>query len=229
MMRIKKYDSYQFGSSLDLTQEQIQQLISRFKYPDTVSPTPLSGRRSVARLSIDGIGAVVVKQYTRGGLVRHVVKDKYLKCGKIRCLKEYQLLQTVRNLGISAPQPLAWACRGRLMYSAWLVTRDIFPSQSLAQLSRESEDLAEQAMQATAAQILKLIQHDILHVDLHPGNVIVDSQGHVFLLDFDKGHMYRGGKRQLQKRYVARWKRAVIKHQLPVKLIDLMRSGVKEI
>jgi len=229
MMRIKTYDSYQLGSGLDLTKEQIKQLINRFKYPETASLAPLGGRTAVDHLSIDGIGAVVVKQYFRGGLVRHVVKNRYLKCGKTRGLKEYELLQTVRNIGINAPEPLIWAYRGRLVYSGWLVTRHIHPSQSLTQLSLQNKDLAGQAMQSIVDQILRLIQNKILHVDLHPGNVIVDSQGRVFLLDFDKGQTHHGDKHQLQERYFARWKRAVIKHQLPVMLIDMMRAGLKEI
>jgi 3-deoxy-D-manno-octulosonic acid kinase len=84
-------------------------------------------------------------------------------------------------------------------------------------------------MQSTVDQILRLIQNKIWHVDLHPGNVIVNPEGRVFLLDFDKAQIYHGGKQQLQGRYFARWKRAVIKHQLPVMLIDLMRVGLKEI
>jgi 3-deoxy-D-manno-octulosonic acid kinase len=229
MMRIKTYDSYQLGSSIDLTQNQIQQLISRFKSPDAVPEAILGGRGAATRTTIDGIGAVVVKQYTRGGWLRKVVKSKYLKCGKTRGQLEYEFLQIVRNLGINAPAPLVWASRGHLVYSAWLVTRHIFPSQSLIQLSLENEDLAGRAMRSTVDQILRLIQNKILHVDLHPGNVIVDPEGRVFLLDFDKGQIYHGSKQQLHDRYYTRWKRAVVKHQLPVMLIDLMRAGLKEI
>ena len=228
MMRVKIYDTYRIGSDLELTPEQILQLINRFQSPITTPATTLGGRGAVARQSIAGIGAVVVKQYLRGGIIRHMTKNKYLKCGKTRGLKEYELLQTVRNLGINAPEPLAWADRGKRVYSAWLVTRQIYPSRSLMQLSLENENLARQMMKSTAEQIKKLIQNKILHVDCHPGNVIVDAKGRVFLLDFDKGRIYRGDERQLQARYFARWKRAVVKHKLPDLLIDAMRYELKE-
>lgn len=243
MMRITTYKSYRVGSDLDLSQTQIQQLIDllacRQAPPDTpvggqnrpsagLNP-PLGGRGAVSRASIDGIGSVAVKQYHRGGWIRHVVKNKYLKWGGTRGLKEFEILQTVRNLGINAPEPLVWVCRGNLVYSAWLVMRHITESQTLAHLSRENEDLAGRAMKSTVAQMMTLVQNRILHVDLHPGNVIVDPEGKVYLLDFDKGRIFRGNRQQLQERYFARWKRAVNKHDLPALLIDRMQIGIEKV
>ena len=243
MMRITTYKSYQVGSGLDLTQAQIQQLISLLNRRQTVSDTPLGdpgkplggrgkplgGRGALSRASIDGIGSIAVKHYKRGGLVRHVVRSKYLKWGDTRGLKEYEILQTVRNLGINAPEPLIWVYRGKLVYSAWLVTRHIMASKSLTQLSLENEDLAVRAMQSAVDQMMTLVQNKILHVDLHPGNVLVDPEGKVYLLDFDKGRIFRGSRQQLQERYFARWKRAVIKHGLPAMLIDRMRNGIEDV
>ena len=234
-MRIIKYQSYRIGSGLDLTHAQIQELTRlldcRQTLPDVPlggENSPLGGRGAVAQATIKGIGPVAVKQYNRGGLVRHVVKSKYLKWGGTRSLKEFEILQTVRNLGINAPEPLVWVYRGILVYSAWLVMRQITASQTLAQLSLENEDLAGRAMASTVDQIMTLVKNRILHVDLHPGNVIVDPEDTVYLLDFDKGRIFRGSRQQLQERYFARWKRAVVKHGLPAMLIDRMRTGIEE-
>ena len=75
-------------------------------------------------------------------------------------------------------------------------------------------------------QISALIKNNILHVDLHPGNVIIDNQNSAYILDFDKGDIFSGNKYKLKSRYLSRWNRAIQKHQLPEMLIELMCSGL---
>ena len=75
-------------------------------------------------------------------------------------------------------------------------------------------------------QIAALVQNSILHVDLHPGNVVVDAAGKVYLLDFDKGSVYHGNRQKLKNRYLNRWQRAVSKHGLPNMLSDILRTGL---
>ena len=110
----KIYDSYHFGSASDLTDRQLKQLIISFNIPTNRVDSVLGGRGSVAIAHLEGIGSVVVKYYTRGGLVRYLVKRRYLRWGKTRCQIEYEVLQKVRNLGVSAPEPIAYAYRGGL-------------------------------------------------------------------------------------------------------------------
>ncbi|UCF90720.1 MAG: hypothetical protein JSW39_20900, partial [Desulfobacterales bacterium] len=59
-----------------------------------------------------------------------------------------------------------------------------------------------------------------------PGNVVVDLQERVFLLDFDRACVYPGLKNKLRDRYLARWERAVQRHGLPPMLSGLMRAGL---
>jgi 3-deoxy-D-manno-octulosonic acid kinase len=82
-------------------------------------------------------------------------------------------------------------------------------------------------MASVIEQIVSLIQNDILHVDLHPGNVVVDATGKVYLLDFDKGTVYDGSRQKLINRYLSRWQRAVNKHGLPKMLTEMMQNGLK--
>ncbi|UCF90820.1 MAG: hypothetical protein JSW39_21415, partial [Desulfobacterales bacterium] len=84
---------------------------------------------------MNGIGAVVIKFYRRGGLIRHLVKRRYLKWGKTRGQIEYELLDQVRELGVNAPEPIAYAFCGSLFYKGWLVVRAINQPRSLVQLS----------------------------------------------------------------------------------------------
>jgi 3-deoxy-D-manno-octulosonic acid kinase len=158
--------------------------------------------------------------------LRYFIKDRYLNFGKTRSQREFELLDIVGALGINIPQPIAYAHRGRILYRAWLVTREIHQPLSLARLSLQDEKKASTTMASVIEQISLLIQNDILHVDLHPGNVVVDVREQVYLLDFDKGRVYHGSRQNLKDRYLARWQRAVNKHGLPEMLTDILQAGL---
>jgi 3-deoxy-D-manno-octulosonic acid kinase len=226
---IKKHtvDSYCFGSALPLTDTQLRRLTGLLQDPESADVSALGGRTRVSMQEIEGIGSIVVKCYHRGGLIRYFIKRRYLKFGKTRAQREFELLYHVGNLGINVPQPVAYAYRGRLFYLAWLMTRTIKEPQSLVSLSQQDEQKARAAVQSTADQIALLIQNRILHVDLHPGNVVVDDRRRVYLVDFDKAHLYHGSREQLKNRYIARWQRAVAKHRLPEMLSDALRTGLQ--
>jgi len=219
-------DSYHFGFDLNLTDSQLRTLTGFFHHPDAIGVSLLGGRTSVTPAKLDGIGSVVIKHYRRGGLMRYFIKRRYLKFGKTRAQREFELLNIVSTLGINIPQPIAYAYRGRLFYRAWLVTREIHLPLSLARLSLQDEKKTSSAMESVIEQIVSLIQNDILHVDLHPGNVVVDATGKVYLLDFDKGTVYYGNRQKLINRYLSRWQRAVNKHGLPKVLTEMMQNGL---
>ena len=57
-------------------------------------------------------------------------------------------------------------------------------------------------MQAVIEQISSLIQNDILHVDLHPGNVVVDAAGKSLSAGFRQGQRLS-------------WEQAKVKKSIP--------------
>ena len=227
MYQIKPYDSYHFGSLADIADQQLKQLIKFFNLPKNSVHSALGGRTSITVTRLQGIGSVVIKYYRRGGVIRYLMKKRYVKFGKTRCQIEYELLQKVRSLGINAPEPVAFAYKGRLFYQCWLVTREIQNHQTLVQISRSNEEQARMAMKAVVKQVSMLIKNKILHADLHPGNVIVDNQNQVYLLDFDKGGIFHGNKNALRTRYLHRWNRAIQKHGLPEILSEV--NGFKSL
>lgn len=222
----KTYDSYHFGSASDLTDQQLKQLIISFNMPTNTVDSVLGGRGSVAIVHLEWIGSVVVKYYTRGGLVRYLVKRRYLRRGKTRCQIEYEVLQKVRDLGVRAPEPIAYAYRGGLFYKGWLVTKKINEQQTLAQLSCADEEHANTVMKELIDQVSILINNNILHVDLHPGNVLVDSSDRIFLIDFDRASISQTDKNRLRDYYLVRWRRAVSKHRLPEMLCEILCAGL---
>jgi len=193
----------------------------------TLRLNPLGGRSCVAIGEIAGVGHVVARQYMRGGLLRLLVEALHLRIGKTRAEHEYQMLQKAREIGINVPDPIGYALRGGVLYEAWLFTREIADTKSMVELAFSEDERLPALIDALLAQVVLLIRSRILHVDLHPGNVLVDPAGKVYLLDFDKAVPFDGSLNDLRDRYLCRWRRAVIKHQLPDILAELVSHGLR--
>lgn len=215
--------SYRFGARLPLAPGQMAQLTTIFQTPERAAPHLLGGRRSISRAHIDGIGDAIVKHYRRGGLLSHLISRNYFNLGKRRCQIEFEQLERARAIGINTPEPIAFAYQGRCIYRAWLVTREVRQAVSLAQLSQMAPERARIAMGALKQQMELLVTYRMRHADFHPGNVLVDAQGQIYLLDFDKAGDHAGNTTGLRADYVRRWCRAVHKHKLPPMLCELIR------
>jgi serine/threonine-protein kinase RIO1 len=187
----------------------------------------LGGRGSTYRGSLEGHESVVIKHYHRGGVFGRLVEHSYLRFGAVRSEHEYHVLRKVRALGIEAPEPIAFAYRGGLIYEAWLITQEVLGAKSLAELVCESGSNAINITELVVEPVIKMIRHGIRHVDLHPGNVLIDKEGKLFLIDFDKATMHTGSVRALRDFYMRRWRRAVIKHELPEALSEVMCLKLK--
>jgi len=194
--------------------------------PESGTPGVLAGRGYTGIQFVEGLGRIFVKQYAHGGLLRHLTGGQFISLGTSRSLLEFSMLERVRSLGINAPRPILFVNRGSLLYRSWLIMEEIVDSRNLAEVSSSLEshdaDVLQDAMAKLGQQVLTLIEHKILHVDLHPGNVLVDSSGRVYLVDFDKARVYGGSSDTLRDLYLRRWRRAVIKHKLSPVLTELM-------
>lgn len=176
---------------------------------------PLGGRTMVYPIQLTGVGSVMVKPYSRGGIIRWMVSNRYLRWGESRAELERCLLRKVRSLGVNAPEPVASITEDVLWYRCWLLSREIEGHVTLADLSLRDQDAALAALEKLMPQLTILINNDILHLDLHPGNVLVKSDDSVWIVDFDKATVNRGSEAKLRDLYARRWRRAVIKHGLP--------------
>jgi 3-deoxy-D-manno-octulosonic acid kinase len=222
----QKYASFTVGSTLELTNQQLKCLTRLFRIPVKTLGPGLIGRSSVTISHLKGIGFVVVKHYTRGGFIRYFLKQRYLRWGRTRGETEFKILQKARQIGVSVPEPIAYAFKGGLFYKGWLVSRKIEEQQTLAKLACDNEGRTDTVMENIIEQIAILIDHRILHVDLHPGNILIDHANRVFLIDFDKARITHKNRKMLTERYINRWRRAVIKHQLPQMLIETLDAGL---
>lgn len=225
-MEVRFVGDYRVGG-LPLSAEAERALCELLAQPSVNGRGGLSGRRAVTYSTLEGVGKIVVKHYSRGGLLRYFVTRRYFRVGMPRSRTEFQLLTKVRALGVQAPEPIVWIEEGGLFYRAWLVTREVEQSETLADVALRDEDRAREVVQLLAAQLKLLIEHRIFHVDLHPGNVLVDGQGAVHLVDFDKAGTFSGSRARLRDKYIWRWRRAVLKHELPELLNEALCLGLR--
>jgi len=221
-LKITQHGPFLIGSSNELTEADLEQLAEALRRPAQGRAKLLGGRGLVSYARLASIGPVVIKHYKRGGALRYVNSRHYLRCGALRPETEFRLLSRVREFGLRAPEPVAFAEQGRLLYKGWLLTKEIENQQTLAEISLADEERLARVMRKFVAQVALLVQHRIYHVDLHPGNVLVDAEDNVYLLDFDKARLFKHSKNRLRDRYLCRWRRAVIKHKLPEVASELL-------
>ena len=220
---------YRFGFSGSLGDDQLEELLTHFRLHKTAEASISGGRAPVTTAVIQGLGPVVIKQYMRGGIIRFILKNRYVKFGKTRSQLEFESMSKLRTLGIRAPEPVAYAYRGFPLYVAWLITKEVENSCTLAELSCQDIQRVSRIMDKVIEQIDRLVQCHFIHVDLHPGNILVDDDDNIYIIDFDKGRLSSIQKEKLYGHYYRRWRRAVAKHRLPKMLDDMLLEGLKNL
>lgn len=214
-LTIQTYRGHTIGSQTGFGKAEMEGLVQLFERPSGKRSSALEGRTPITCGQVDKIGPVAVKVYTRGGLINHVTRHHYMRIGKTRCQKEFEMLAAASQFGISIPDPIAFAYHGRMVYRGWLVTREVNRPLNLAQLCMVDENRCREALTELADQIRRMIENHMIHVDLHPGNVLVDDSYRVFIVDFDRARIDDWNEAKLRRHYISRWNRAIVKHGLP--------------
>ncbi len=226
-MKIKKYKNYLFHSREELSLELADELILLLqRSPEKPSGT-LAGRFGVVLGSLSGMGKVAIKGYRRGGILRFFIRMRYLALGKSRAEQEFEFLERASEIGCSVPRPLISVSHGWPLQRTWLVMEAIESHSTLADISERDVSLLYRVMPQVAENIMKLIEQKIFHVDLHPGNVLIADSGKAYIIDFDKAGTFHKSRSLLRDKYLCRWRRAVIKHELPEVLSELLSAELR--
>ncbi len=146
------------------------------------------GRGEILLINIQG-QCSVLKHYYRGGLIANVLLDKYLWTGldSSRSFAEYKILRTMYKLDLPVPRPIAARVRRQgLFYQADLITSQIIDVSSMADLLSKQR-LTSQHWLDIGDCIGQFHQLGFYHDDLNIENIMIENEGNVFLLDFDKG------------------------------------------
>ena len=129
-----------------------------------------------------------LRHYHRGGLVGKLLKDHYLFLGwqRTRCYQEFKLLQYLVEQGVNVPRPIAArALKEGWSYRADLLSEKIENAQDLAAVLNKRA-LGADEYRKIGAEIGKMHQALVNHTDLNIHNILLDKQGKVWLIDFDK-------------------------------------------
>jgi len=168
------------------------------------------GRGAVLFLQTDA-GPWVLRHYRRGGLIARLSADAYWWLGedRTRCFAEWRLLAQLRKKDLPVPAPVAARyVRDGMFYRADLITEQLPTSQTLAAALRAGA-LPQKQWQTIGITIGRFHAHGVRHADLNASNILLDTDGLVYLLDFDRGRIVARGS--WEQAVLARLKRSLDK------------------
>ena len=149
------------------------------------------GGRGAVWLVRGEFGAGVLRHYRRGGLMGRVNRDRYLWRGEdaTRSFREFRLLAELRRRGLDVPEPLvAGYERSGAVYRADLLTGLIDSARTLAQRVA-SEFPSIENWSRIGATLARFHAEGAYHADLNAHNIMLDADGRVWLIDFDRGEL----------------------------------------
>ena len=137
-----------------------------------------------------------LRHYHRGGLFGKIVRDQYLFLGleRTRGYAEFVLLQKLRSAGVNVPRPIAAKVEQiGLLYRADLLSEKIPEASDLVD-KLQVERLSTDDYQKIGIEIRKMHDVGVNHTDLNIHNILLDREGKVWIIDFDKCKQQSGNQ-----------------------------------
>jgi 3-deoxy-D-manno-octulosonic acid kinase len=137
-------------------------------------------------------GPAVLRRYLRGGLVRHVNRDRYLYGGAdtTRPFAEWRVTQRLHRHGLAVPRPLAAMYqRSGAFYRAALLTERIPGARPLPEVANEMD---AEDWRSVGCLLALFATAGLRHPDINAANVVRDHDGRFWLLDFDRARLVDG-------------------------------------
>lgn len=137
----------------------------------------------------------VLRHFVRGGLIGKFVYDKYLWTGEdaSRPFAEWRLLAKMAASGLRVPRPAAARyCRAGPFYTADIITVRIPDVQPLSELIAAQQCDAE-FWHRLGAAVRGFHAAGVYHADMNAHNLQIDTDGNLWMLDFDRGQLLRPG------------------------------------
>ncbi len=169
------------------------------------------GRGTVAFITTAQGQRWVLRHYRRGGLVARWLDDRYLWQGEscTRSFAEWRLLRQLRAWNLPVPRPVA----ARYQRQAWLYRADLLtaelPTRETLAAALRAAPLPADSWQAVGRCVAALHARGVHHADLNAHNLLLGSDGMVFVLDFDRGRIRPRGA--WERQVLARLQRSLVK------------------
>ncbi|TEW56619.1 3-deoxy-D-manno-octulosonic acid kinase [Psychromonas sp. RZ22] len=151
------------------------------------------GRGTTWFIQLDKLQAAL-RHYRRGGLFGKLISDTYLFTGyqNTRSIAEFHLLAHLQKKGVNVPAPIAAKVqRNGLFYQADLLSEKIPNATDLVDILQIRE-LSQPEYFHIGQEVKKLHQAQVNHTDLNIHNILLDSHGKVWIIDFDKCYQQVG-------------------------------------
>lgn len=173
-------------------------------------------------------GRAVVRRFRRGGMVRHLNRDRYF--GGDRAAEELRATEAARAGGARVPEVIA---AGRMAafpgYRAMLATRLVADVRDAAQALAGADGTARfKTLWEAGRQIGRMHAAGVAHPDLNLRNLLVREPDEVWLIDFDRARVTDGtAPRVRRQRDLDRLARSAAKLRQPLTPADrvVLRDG----
>ncbi|MEZ9480602.1 3-deoxy-D-manno-octulosonic acid kinase [Vibrio splendidus] len=135
-----------------------------------------------------------LRHYRRGGLFGKLVEDSYIYTGdeSTRSYQEFELLTRLKESGVNVPRPIAArVVKNGLIYTADLLSEKIPNARDLVAVLQEYA-LPKEMYQKIGVEVRKMHAAQVNHTDLNIHNILIDEQGKVWIIDFDKCFQKQG-------------------------------------
>ncbi len=216
--------------------EHLSQIDERFFQPDYWREQqrltePRGGRGQAFFIQHPNGTDYLLRHYRRGGLIAKISQDKYWFSGleKSRPWREFYITYQLHQAGLPVPQPLAArVVQHGLLYQGDLLTLRIPDARPFASYLSDSAQVL--LWQEVGRTIARFHRWGLNHVDLNANNILVNPEGKVWLIDFDRCQKMpkQGG---WQEQNLARLYRSVCKltltNKIPEELWQALQKGYK--
>jgi len=171
------------------------------------------GRGGTRRIVLPGGKAVYLRQYMRGGMVRHLIRDRYL-LRPPRPIRELVVTEHARACGCPVPSVEAVCVEDAgIFYRGWIVTSAIEPASRLAvRFPAADKSVGDRLLRTAGAAIRSLHDAGVYHVDLNCDNLLVDDVGNIVIIDFDRAYISRPNIPLSSEKGLNRFWRSLAKH-----------------
>ena len=135
-----------------------------------------------------------LRHYRRGGLFGKLVEDSYIYTGdeSTRSYQEFELLNRLIESGVNVPRPIAArVVKNGLIYTADLLSEKVPNARDLVAVLQENA-LPKEMYLKIGIEVRKMHVAQVNHTDLNIHNILIDEQGKVWIIDFDKCFQKQG-------------------------------------
>ena len=147
-----------------------------------------AGRGKLHRVS-DGRATYLLRHYYRGGLMARINRDLFLAqpVADSRAMAEFTLLRALRQRGLPVPRACAALHRSAgVFYRADILIEWIAQATDIAALLHTVRRLGDGEWQRLGEVVRQLHDAQVFHADLNCHNLMLDTHGNAWIVDFDK-------------------------------------------